>query len=160
MNCTKSLGNVSGKVIVVSAGFITNFSSSSQVCTACFEERTEGQLESSLIKSPPIGKKADFGYGTTHEDFGTSQVACKVGHVCWQHNNCTKVLHLSNWNFTESMGFWVSSRLSGSLTWESVSIITDLKGHPLRFCNNVYSIKSKHFKLQKLNPLAMGKTYI
>jgi hypothetical protein len=77
MNCTKSLGNVSGKVMVVSAGFITNFSSSSQVCTACFEERTEGQLESSLIKSPPIGKKADFGYGTTHEDFGTSQVAAR-----------------------------------------------------------------------------------
>ena len=82
MNCTKSLGNVSGKATVVSAGLSQTSAPLPMSAQFALRGARKVSWNSSLIKSPPIGKKARFRYGTAHEDFGTSQVACKVGHVC------------------------------------------------------------------------------
>lgn len=100
MKCTKSLGYLSGKAMAVSAGLWET-----SVPLPTYEKWTKKVgWTSSLTRLPLIGKQAHFRSWTAHKYVGTSQAAGKMSHVCWQCNNRTKALQLSNWNFTELMG--------------------------------------------------------
>lgn len=130
MNWKKSLGSWSGKAMAVSARFIPNFSASSWLCMSCFEKSPE--VPSGPIRMPLISTKAHFRSPTTPKEFGTSQVACQAGHVCWQCNSHTKVLELSNWNFSWVDGAWSILGTQKSLTLLKAEIEREYNYSPER----------------------------